>query len=129
MHVNIIALPHIISILTYQAGDKGERKKLEIIMISSASHKWKNIASLICGDTMELMISVLDKIYPGDPEKCLRQIFINHFINGKSLNYSQDWKGLIEILDNVGLKRFAKEVEHALKSSSQHHEVSEYSFD
>ena len=97
MHVNIIALPHIISILTYQAGDKGERKKLEIIMISSASHKWKNIASLICDDTMELMISVLDKIYPGDPEKCLRQIFINHFNNGKPLNYSQDWKGLMEL--------------------------------
>ena len=90
-----IALPHIISILTYQAGDKGERKKLEII--SNASHKWKDINSLICDDTIELMISVLDKIHPGDPEKCLRQIFINHFINGKPLNYSQDWKGLMEL--------------------------------
>ena len=38
-------------------------------------------------------------IYPGDPEKCLRQVFINHFINGKPLNYnySQDWKGLMEL--------------------------------
>ena len=24
-------------------------------------------------------------------------IFINHFINGKSLSYSQDWKGLMEL--------------------------------
>ena len=57
------------------------------------------------------------------------QVFIRYFIDKKPKNYSQDWKGLIELLDDVGLERFAKEVEHALKSFGQHHEVSEYSLD
>ena len=68
------------------------------IDILRVHNDWREERS-ICDDTMELMISVLDKIYPADPEKCLRQIFIiiNHFINGKLLNYSQDWKGLMEL--------------------------------
>ena len=71
---------------------------------------------------MELMISVLDKIHPGDPEKCLRQIFIDHFINGNPLNYSQDWKGLME-LDRImpGGREGEKGRGEVIKSSLSKH--------
>ena len=87
--------------------DKGEKKKLRII--EAASHKWKDIASIISEDAHQT-----SEKYQGDPKECLRQVLINNFIDKKPQNYSQDWKGLIELLDDVGLETLAKEVEYAL---------------
>jgi hypothetical protein len=97
-------------ILKYK--DEGVEKKLRIIR--TASHRWKDIASLICDETHQT--NVLEQKCQNDPNECLRQVFIHNFIDKKPLNYSQDWKGLIELLDDVGLETAAKEVEHALKS-------------
>jgi hypothetical protein len=97
-------------ILKYK--DEGVEKKLRIIRI--ASHKWKGIASLVSDETHQT--NVVEQRCQNDPEECLRQVFINNFIDKKPQNYSQDWSGLIELLDDVGLERAAKEVEHALKS-------------
>ena len=97
--------------------DKGKKKRLRII--SKASHKWKDIASLICDDTNKT--SILEQKYH-DPNECLRQVFIHNFIDKKPQNYTQDWSGLIELLDDIDLETVAKEVEHALsciESSSQ----------
>ena len=90
--------------------DKGEKKKLRII--SKASHKWKDIASLICDDANKT--SMLEQQCQNNPNECLRQVFIQDFINKKPQNYSQDWGGLIELLDDIDLETVAKEVEHAL---------------
>ena len=95
-------------ILKYK--DEGEEKKIRIIR--TASHKWKGIASLICDETHQT--NVLEQKYQNDPEECLRQVLICNFIDKKPQKYSQNWKGLIELLDDVGLERFAKEVKHAL---------------
>ena len=90
--------------------DEGVKKKVRII--NTACHQWKDIASLICGDTNTTI--ALEKQYQSDPKECLRQVFIHNFMNKKPLKYSQDWSGLIELLDDIGLETVAKEVEHAL---------------
>ena len=89
---------------------KGKKKKLRII--SEASHKWKNIANLICGDIN--VTAVLERKYHGDPEECLKQTFIENFISKKPQGYTQDWNGLIELLDDVDLETLAENVKHAL---------------
>ena len=94
--------------------NKGEKKKVRIIR--EASHIWRDIASLISDDTHQ--ISVLEEKHRGDPKGCLRQVLIHNFIDKKPHKYSQDWDGLIELLDDVGLETIAKEVENALKSST-----------
>ena len=90
--------------------DKGKKKKLRII--NEASHKWKDITDLISNDAN--IASVLQEKYCGDPKECLRQAFVDNFINKKPLKYSQDWDGLIELLDDVGLETLSENVKHAL---------------
>ena len=87
-----------------------DKKKLKII--NEARHKWKNIANLICDDAN--VTTVLEQQHRGDAEECLKQTFIDNFINKKPEDYSQDWNGLIELLDDVGLKTLAENVKHAL---------------
>ena len=90
--------------------EKGEEKK--ICIINEASHKWKNIASLICDDHNK--VRVLEQQHPGDPFECLRQTFIDEFLDKKPENYSQNWSGLIELLDDIGLVTLVHKVKHAL---------------
>ena len=94
--------------LTYK--EKGEEKK--VCIIKEASHKWKDIASFICDDHNK--ISILEQQHPGNPHECLRQTFIDDFLNKKPAGYSQDWKGLIELLKNVDLETLAENVKHVL---------------
>ena len=89
---------------------KGEKKRVRII--SEAGHKWKDIASLICDDANK--VAVMQQACPADPNECLRQIFIDNFINKKPRKYSQDWNGIIELLDDVDLEALAKKVRYAL---------------
>ena len=90
--------------------DKGKKKRLRII--NEASHMWKDIASLICGDTNKTRI--LEQKCHGDLNECLRQTFIDHFLNKKPQKYSQDWSGLIELLEDVDLETLAENVKQAL---------------
>ena len=92
--------------------DKGERKVLRII--NGACHKWKDIATLICDDAN--VTSVMDEHYRGDPSECLRQMFIGYFIEKKPHYYTQDWNGLIELLEDVDLETLALLTKDALKS-------------
>ena len=90
--------------------EEGQNQKIRII--SEASHQWGDIANLICSDAN--ITSVLEQKWHGDPNKCLKAIFTDNFINKKPENYSQDWDGMIELLDDVGLKTLAENVQHAL---------------
>ena len=90
--------------------DKEKRQKVRII--SKASHKWKSIASLICDDANRT--TVLEQKCPNDPEECLRQTLIENFINKKPKKYTQDWNGLIELLDDVDLETLAEKVKDAV---------------
>jgi hypothetical protein len=115
-------LPTLDQLLLFKYTYEGETKKLRII--DSASRKWKDIATLICGDVN--ILSDLEQRYRGDQKECLRQVFINHFISRKPRNYSQDWNGLIELLEDIKFGQIAEYVRHALsfESGGQHHEVS-----
>ena len=84
----------------------------KVRIISKASCKWKDIASIICDEPNKT--STLEEKYHGDPNECLRQIFIENFINKKPKNYSHDWSGLIDLLDDVGLETLAENVKQAL---------------
>ena len=103
-------LPTLKELTILKYTEKGEKRKFSII--EGASHKWKNIASVICDNSNKL--SVLEQQYQGKPDECLRQIFINDFLNKKPQDYSQDWSGLIELLDDVGLETLAENVKQAL---------------
>ena len=112
-------------LVIFKYTSKGVRKKLQII--DSACHKWKDIASLICSDANTL--SVLEMECRGVPKECLRQVFIRNFIEGKPQGYSQDWNGLIELLEDIELEKLAEELRYviSLESGGQHHEVSVHS--
>ena len=88
---------------------KGEKR---LSIINEACHKWKDIVSLICDDTNRAR--VLEEEYRGRPRDCLRQALIDDFINNKPQRYSQDWSGLIELLEDVDLKSVAEKAKDAL---------------
>ena len=98
------------ALLILKYTDKGEKKKVRII--DKASHKWKDIASLLSDDAN--ITSVLEQTHHGDPSECLKEAFTKYFINKKSKRYSQDWDGVIDLLDDVGLEALAEEVKYAL---------------
>ena len=89
--------------------DEGTRHKVRIV--NEASHKWKDIANLICSDT-NVTTKLEDKYR--NPNECLKQTFIDYFINKKPQGYTQDWNGLIELLDDINLQTLAEKVKHAL---------------
>ena len=103
-------LPTLDELLILKYMDKRKKKKIRII--SEASHKWKDIANLICGDAN--ITSVLEQRCHSDPNECLKQTFISYFISKKPRGYSQDWTGLIELLDDVDLETLAENVQQAL---------------
>ena len=84
----------------------------KVHIIDSAKHKWKDITSLISKDTNK--ISTLSTLVHSDPSDCLRQVLIECFIENKPQGYSQDWNGLIELLDDVGLQSLAEDIENVI---------------
>ena len=84
-----------------------KRSGSKVRIIDSAKYKWKDITSLICGDVNK--ITTLENQY-NDPSDCLRHVFIKCFIENKPREYSQDWNGLIEVLDDVGLESLAEDL-------------------
>ena len=103
-------LPSLDELLILKYTDEGKQHKLRII--KEASHKWKDIANLICGDIN--VTKILKETCGGDPNECLKQTFIDYFINKKPQGYTQNWNGLIELLDDVDLETLAKKVKYAL---------------
>ena len=110
MHLYTGELPTLDELLILKYTDKGKKQKLRII--NEARHKWRDIANLICGDAN--ITAVLEQTYRGEPSECLKQTFINYFISKKPRGYTQDWNGLIELLDDVDLETLAEKVKDAL---------------
>ena len=117
MHTNLnyntlyaVELPTLEELLILKYTDNGEKKKLRII--NEACHMWKDITNLICDDAN--LTSVLEDKCRGDHRECLKRTFIDNFINKKPKNYSQDWNGLIELLDDIGLETLVENVKHGL---------------
>ena len=102
--------PTLDELLILKYTDKGEKMKIRII--KEACYMWKDIVTLICNDRS--IIKILEQKCRGDPKECLIQTFIDYFINKKPTKYSQDWNGLIELLEDVDLETLASDVKHAL---------------
>jgi hypothetical protein len=109
--------PTLDELLILKYTDKGKKHKIRII--SEASHKWTNIANLICGDVN--VTNVMREKCQGDPNECLKQVFIDYFLNKKPQGYTQDWNGLIELLDDVELETLAENVKYALHVRNTRH--------
>ena len=109
LHLCTDELPTLDELLILKYTNEGKRHKIRII--KEASHKWKDIANLICGD-VNVTITLEDKCR-GDPNECLKRTFIDYFINKKPQGYTQDWNGLTELLDDVDLQTLAEKVKHA----------------
>ena len=126
---NLMVDPLIMLVECFTAGKKVSLHKLRslkytdeegrehnIDIIERASHKWTKISDLICYDASQA--STLQQQYP-DPCNRLRQILVECFIDNKPSNdYSQNWSGLINLFNDAGLGKLAKEVEYALTHSS-----------
>ena len=103
-------MPNFKDLIRLKYREDGEEKKLHII--KEASHKWKDIAGVISNDPNR--ISALEQQHLGKPEDCLRQTLVDDFINQKPEDYSHNWRGLIELLDDVDLKTLAEKIKCAL---------------
>ena len=110
-------VPTLGQLMVLKYADGGKMKRIRII--SAARHKWKDIASLICDSANK--ITELKEKHQNDPNDCLRDVFVHNFINKKPQKYSQDWSGLIELLNDVELEIVAEEVEYALSCGALHH--------
>ena len=78
-------------------------------IIDAASHKWKDIACRLSDNPNKA--SALSQQFCGNPTECLRQLFLECFINNKPANgYSQDWNGIICLLEYVQLQMLAAKV-------------------
>ena len=103
-------LPSLNDLIVLKYTDKGEKKKIRII--SETSHKWKAIACLICDAPNKT--TVVQESCLNDPDECLRKVIFEDFISKKPKKYSQDWNGLIEMLEDVELQSLAEKVKAAL---------------
>ena len=103
-------IPTLNELILLKYTENGQKRKLSIL--NEASHKWKDIVGLICDDRNTM--SILEQNFRGNPKDCLRQTLIDNFIDKKPQRYSQDWSGLIELLDDVGLETLAENVKQAL---------------
>ena len=77
-------------------------------ILDRATHKWKDIASLICSDDASKVCTLEQS--RDDPRDSLRRVLIDCFIENEPRGYSQDWNGLIEVFNDAGLKGLAKDV-------------------
>ena len=103
-------LPTLNELMMLKYTEKGEEKK--ICIIKEASHRWKDVASLICDNPRR--VRELEDEHPGRPHDCLQQTLIDDFIIKKPADFSHNWSGLIELLDNVDLEELAERVKYAL---------------
>ena len=90
---------------------EGKEKK-RVSIINEASHKWKDIASLICDDPNK--IRAIEQQHQGNPNECLRQTLLDDFLDKKPEGYSHDWNGLIELIVDVYLETLAQKIREAL---------------
>ena len=79
-------------------------------IIDGVCHKWKEITCLLSSDDNK--VEKLSQHFSNDPSQCLRRLFVDCFINKKAASgrYSQDWIGIIQLLEDVDMETLAAEV-------------------
>ena len=97
-----------LSLLKYMKD--GKKQKLNII--SRASPKWRDIASNI--STRQEIIAQAAQKYREDSIECLRHVLNECFIKNQPKDYSRNWYGIIEMLEDVDEDILATEVKEAV---------------
>ena len=94
----------------------GEKKTINII--SRAAHAWTKVADLITDDLH--VVDNLREEYRGKNEEAFKQLLKDYFIGEKPAfgGYTQDWNGLVKLLNDVRQGTLASDVEEAIKSQS-----------
>ena len=110
MHISG-ATPKLNELSLFKYTKDGKKQKLNII--NRASHKWRQIAEQL--SDYPNMASRLEQRHH-DPVECLRQVFIECFINKKPANCDHNWNGIIELLDDIGEETLSEEVKTAVLS-------------
>ena len=97
--------------------DKSGKTMKTVKIINSVSHRWRQITSLLSDDTNKA--ENLSQKFSNDPQKCLEQLFIDCFIKNKPAvdRYSQDWDGLIELLEDIDEAAIAEKVREMVTNS------------
>jgi hypothetical protein len=93
----------------------GEKKTINII--SKAAHRWTDFAGLIAEGTH--VLGNLRDQHRGNNEEAFKQLLTDYFIEQKpSFGYTQDWYGMVKLLNDARLGTLASDVEEAIKSRS-----------
>ena len=96
--------------------DKSGKTMQTLSVVKRACHKWQEIADLLSNDpnTAER----LRQKFNSDPYHCLKQLLADYFVNCKSKpansDYTQDWNGIIELLNDVDEETLAAKVRDML---------------
>ena len=87
-------------------------KKIRLNIIKEASIKWKDIAEQLAPNDANLvgLLTGHHQMY----EDRLRTVLVENFLNNKPDNYTNDWDGLIELLEDVYLNELADKVREAV---------------
>lgn len=90
-------------------------KEVTVDIIQRAAHRWTNISDRVAED--HNVVDNLRELYRGKTDQALRKVLIDHFIDNKPVGgYSQDWSGLVQLLNDVRLGNLASEIEEAVTS-------------
>ena len=88
--------------------DKSEMAQ-RLRIIERTSHKWRMIADRLSDEPNKA--DTLWENCNNNSSQCLRQLFLDCFLNNKPANnYSQDWSGIVELLEDIGEEQLASEV-------------------
>ena len=109
MHTDKVDMSKL-TVLKYT--DEGKQKRV-IRILDSANSKWKDIACLVYSKDQSGKVNTLENKHR-NPTDCLREVFMEGFINNEPKEYSQNWGGLIELLDDVGFQTLSNDVKRAL---------------
>ena len=92
---------------------EGKKQKLKIL--DGIGHSWRKVANFLSDDPYRA--GNLEQKYH-DPVDCLRQLFLENFINKKpaSDDYSQDWRGVIELLNDIDQNDLAEELDDVINN-------------
>ena len=94
-------------------------KKETINVISRAAHAWTRVADLITDDLH--VVDNLRDLHRGKNEEAFKQLLRDYFIGDRPASfggYTQDWNGLVKLLNDARLGTLASDVEEAVKSQS-----------
>ena len=91
-------------------GKDGSKKRLNIL--SRASHRWKDVAAKLFPDDTNLEKNLSQK--HRDNTDCLRELLQDFLTKRLPDEYTRDWKGLIELFDDLDEEKLAEEIKEAV---------------